>query len=538
MSPQINIVKRSGVKEPLDINKLHFVVEQACEGLSGVSASQIEMNANLQFSDGMTSKEIQDILVRSASDLISTDFPNYQFAAARLLLWGLRKEVFGRFEHFSLLELIETNIAAGVYDAEILTKYTSTELKKIGTFIKHDRDLEFTYAGLQQLVDKYLVQDRISKKIYETPQFAFIMVAATLFAEYPAETRLSYIKSYYDALSGLKLNLPTPVLAGVRTPIRQFASCVLADVGDSLDSIFNTVNAVGKYTARRAGLGINMGRIRGIGAKIRGGEVAHTGIIPFLKVFEATVKSTSQNGIRGGNATINFPIWHQEIESIIVLKNNKGTDDSRVRRLDYCISLSKLFLERLLTNSHITLFSPSDVPGLYDAYGLPEFDELYLQYEADASIQKKQVSAVELISDVLKERLETGRIYLMNIDHMNGHSPFLDKVFMTNLCVVPETEVEVLIEGRTSRISVEEVVTLFNEKIDLKVLSKNTETGEISYKQITNAAQTDTDREVIKISDETSGKSITVTPNHPVWTLNRGWVEAGNLLETDELDLV
>jgi len=431
---QINIVKRDGSKEPLDINKMHFVVDQACEGLSGVSSSLVEMNANLQFKDGMSSREIQDILIRSAADLISIETPNYQYAAARLLLWSLRKEVFGRFEYANFQELLERNIAAGVYDREILEKYSPTELKKLATFIKHDRDLDFTYAGLQQLVDKYLIQDRVTKRLYETPQFAFLLVAATLYAEYPHETRLRYVKDYYDALSTHKINLPTPVLGGVRTPIRQFASCVLVDTGDSLDSIFNTVNAVGKYTARRAGLGINMGRIRGIGSKIRGGEVAHTGIIPFLKVFEATVKSTSQNGIRGGNATLNFPIWHQEVESIIVLKNNKGTEDSRVRRLDYCISLSKLFYERLLTGGVITLFSPHDAPGLYEAYGTPEFDAMYEKFERSSKIPKKQVKAIELFSDILKERLETGRIYFMNIDHANEHSSFIDLIKMTNLC--------------------------------------------------------------------------------------------------------
>lgn len=434
MTQEIRIIKRNGSQAPLDMSKLHFVVDSACEGLSGVSASQIELNSNLQFRDGMTTAEIQDILKRSASDLISLENPNYQYAAARLLLWGLRKEVFGRFEYCNLAELIDKNIAAGVYDAEILTKYNPTEIKRLNSFIKHERDLDFTDAGLQQLVDKYLVQDRGTKRIFETPQFMFLLVAATLFADYPAETRMKYVKDYYDALSTFKINLPTPVLAGVRTPIRQFASCVLVDVGDSLDSIFSSNTAVGKYIARRAGLGINFGRIRGINSKIRDGEVLHTGVIPFLKVFEATVRSTSQNGIRGGNGTINFPIWHQEIEDIIVLKNNKGTDDSRIRRLDYCISLSKLFYQRFIEDGEISLFSPHDVPGLYDAFGLPEFDELYIKYEKDKTKVKKKLKARHLFTELLKERIETGRIYIMNIDHMNEHSSFLDKINMTNLC--------------------------------------------------------------------------------------------------------
>ena len=534
------IVKRSGLREPLDLGKLHFVVDQACEGIHGVSESQIEMNANIQFADGMSSKTIQDILVRSAADLISTETPNYQYAAARLLLWGLRKEVFGRFEYCTLSELIEKNVAAGMYDAEILQKYTPTELKKLNTFIKHDRDLDFTYAGLQQLVDKYLVQDRITHQIFETPQFAFMMVAATLFANYPQEIRLRYVKDYYDALSNYKLNLPTPVLAGVRTPIRQFASCVLADVGDDLDSIFNTVNAVGKYTARRAGLGINFGRMRGLGSSIRGGEVVHTGVIPFLKVFEATVKSTSQNGIRGGNATINFPFWHQEIESIIVLKNNKGTDDSRVRRLDYCISFSKLFYERALKNQDISLFSTSDVPGLYEAFGTPTFDELYVKYENDPLVKKTKLNALKFVTAMfLIERYETGRIYGMNIDHANTHSSFIDQIVMTNLCcLVPETSIEVSINGKISTITIEEAVELFLEGIQISILSKNVETGEISYKPISFAGKTGENRKVMKITDETTGKSITVTPDHLVFTKNRGWVEGKDLLSNDELEIV
>jgi ribonucleoside-diphosphate reductase alpha chain len=434
MTNEIFIIKRNGNREALNLEKMHFVVEQSCEGLNGVSASQIEMTSNLQFKNGMTTDEIQNILIKSASDLISLETPNYQYAAARLLLWSLRKQVFGRFEYFSLTELLERNISVGVYDAEILKKYTPTELKKLNTFIKHERDLDFTYAGLQQLVDKYLVQDRGTKQIFETPQFMFLLVAATLFAEYPAETRLKYVKDYYDALSTFKINLPTPVLAGVRTPIRQFASCVLIDVGDSLDSIFSSNTAVGKYIARRAGLGINFGRIRGINSKIRDGEVLHTGVIPFLKVFESTVRSCSQNGIRGGNGTINFPIWHQEIEDIIVLKNNKGTEDSRVRKLDYCISLSKLFYERFISDGEISLFSPHEVPGLYEAFGTSAFDELYCKYEKDKSKVKKKIKARQLFIDILKERIETGRIYLMNIDHFNDHSSFLDKIYMTNLC--------------------------------------------------------------------------------------------------------
>tara|TARA_B110000285_G_scaffold110831_1_gene125837 strand:+ start:5742 stop:8102 length:2361 start_codon:yes stop_codon:yes gene_type:complete len=430
----IKIKKRDGRSEPLDIDKIHFVVEEACEGLAGVSSSQIEINANIQFYDGMTTKEVQQILVRSANDLISLDAPNYQYAAARLLSYDVRKEAHGQYEYMPLLKLILRNIKAGVYDKGIVEKYNKSEIKKMNTWIKRERDLDFTYAGLRQVVDKYLVQDRSSGDLFETPQDMYMMIAATLFAEYPTKTRLSYVKKYYDAVSTFKINIPTPVMAGVRTPIRQFASCVLIDSADTLSSIFSSDMAIGLYVARRAGIGINAGRIRGINAKIRGGEVQHTGVIPFLKKFESTVRCCTQNGVRGGSATVHFPIWHQEIEDILVLKNNKGTEDNRVRKLDYSIQITKLFYERFMNDEDITLFSPHEVPGLYDAFGTDKFDALYKKYEKDSSVNKKTIPAQDLFSDLLKERAETGRIYIMNLDHCNTHSSFKDKVSMSNLC--------------------------------------------------------------------------------------------------------
>ena len=435
-SKEILITKRDGRKEKLNLDKIHFVVEEACDGLTGVSASQIEMNADLQFYDGMTTDEIQNILIRSANDLISLESPNYQYAAARLLLYGLHKQVYGQYDHQTLSQIIDANIERGVYDPAIREKYTETELKKLNTYIKHDRNEEFTYAGLRQVVDKYLCQDRSSGQIYETPQFMYMMIAATLFAEYPKETRLQYVKRYYDATSLFKVNIPTPVMAGVRTPIRQFASCVLVDVDDTLPSIFSSNSAIGYYIAQRAGIGINAGRVRAINSKIRGGEVAHTGVVPFLKVYEATVRSCTQNGVRGGSATTHFPLWHYEIEDILVLKNNKGTDDNRVRKLDYSIQLNKLMYERLLSGGEITLFSPHDVPGLYEAFynDQDKFKELYEQYERKTSIRKKKIDAHELFSSLLKERAETGRIYIMNVDHCNTHSSFKDPVYMSNLC--------------------------------------------------------------------------------------------------------
>ena len=435
MSNGTTVVKRSGKTEKLDLNKLHVMVEEACKDLAGVSASQVEMQSGIQFYDGITTAEIQEILIRSASDLIDLDHPNYQFVAARLLLFAIRKQIFGRsYDHPDLYEHIQKCVDLGVYDSEILSLYTEEEFGKMNSFIHHDRDYLFTYAGLRQVVDKYLVQDRSSGRIYETPQFMYILIAATIFSKYPKETRLDYVKKYYDAISKHKINIPTPIMAGVRTPLRQYASCVLVDVDDTLDSIFSSDMAIGRYVAQRAGIGINAGRIRGINSKIRGGEVQHTGVVPFLKKFESTVRCCTQNGIRGGSATVHFPIWHQEIEDIIVLKNNKGTEDNRVRKLDYSIQISKLFYERFIRNEEITLFSPHDVPGLYDAFGTPGFDELYVRYEQDESIPRKTIGAQELFLDLLKERAETGRIYIMNIDHCNSHSSFLDKVEMSNLC--------------------------------------------------------------------------------------------------------
>ena len=431
----INVLKRDGTIEDLNLEKVHKMVEFAVEGLAGVSASQVEIQSGLQFCDGIRSSDIQEILIRSASDLISEEHPNYQYVAARLLLFGLRKAVHGHPEILPpLLEHVKGCIDKGVYDGTIVNRYSEEEWDRIDSFVDHERDYLFTYAGLRQVVDKYLVQDRSSGEHYESPQQMYIMISATLFANYPKETRLDYVRRYYNAISTHKINIPTPIMGGVRTPIRQFASCVLVDIDDTLDSIFSSDMAIGKYVAQRAGIGINAGRIRGINSKIRGGEVQHTGVIPFLKKFEATVRCCTQNGIRGGSATVHFPIWHQEIEDIIVLKNNKGTQDNRVRKLDYSIQLSEIFYKRFIEAGTITLFSPHSVPGLYDAFGTEYFDELYERYENDPSIPKTQIDAQELILDLLKERGETGRIYLMNIDHCNSHSSFKDKVSMSNLC--------------------------------------------------------------------------------------------------------
>ena len=439
MNTEIKVIKSDGSKVSIDLDKIHKMVEKSCRNITGVSESLVEMNSGLQFYDGITTQEIQKILVKSASDLISLESPNYQFVAARLLLFAVQKQVFNTkwkdAEIYPpLRDIVERNVEKGLYTEDLLNDYTEKEYEKLNSYLRHSRDYEFTYAGLQQVVDKYLIQDRSTGTLFETPQFMYMLIAMTLFRNYDKDKRLSYIQKYYNATSTFKINIPTPIMAGVRTPLKQFASCVLVDSDDTLDSLFASDMAIGRYVAQRAGIGINAGRVRGLGAKIRGGEVQHTGVIPFLKKFESTVRCCTQNGVRGGSATVHFPIWHQEIEDIIVLKNNKGTEDNRVRKLDYSIQLSELFYKRFLNNEEITLFSPHDVPGLYEAFGTDTFDEMYEKYENAYSIPKKKISARELITDLLKERAETGRIYIMNIDHSNTHSSFLDKVNMSNLC--------------------------------------------------------------------------------------------------------
>ena len=433
---EILVNKRNGRgKEALQIDKIHAMVGFATDGITGVSASHVEMNSGIQLFDGISTADIQQILIKSANDLITLENPNYQYVAARLLLFSLRKQLFHRlWDHPKLIDHIKKLIDMGLYDKDILVNYDESEIDRMNMWIDHERDYNFTYAGLRQVMDKYLVQDRSTGEIFETPQFMYMMISATLFAQYSKDKRMSYVKKYYDAVSKFKINIPTPVMAGVRTPLRQFASCVLVDTDDTLPSIFSSDMAIGRYVAQRAGIGINAGRIRGINSRIRGGEIQHTGVIPFLKKFEATVRCCTQNGVRGGSATTHFPIWHQEIEDILVLKNNKGTEDNRVRKLDYSIQISELFYKRFINNQDISLFSPHDVDNLYDVFGSPEFDTLYEKYERNKKIPRKTINAQKLFMELLRERAETGRIYIMNIDHCNTHSSFKDKVYMSNLC--------------------------------------------------------------------------------------------------------
>jgi ribonucleoside-diphosphate reductase alpha chain len=435
----MKVTKRNGHKEDLDINKLHKVVMYSTENLTGVSASQVEINSQIQFYDGISSVDIQETLIKSTADLISEETPNYQYVAGRLINYHLRKMVYDSFEPPCLCDIVQKNIDDGFYDSEFTKLYSKDEINQLQSYIHHERDEDLTYAAMEQFRGKYLVQNRATGQIYETPQVAYMMIAATLFGKYHPKKRMAYVKSYYDAISTFKISLPTPVMAGVRTPQRQFSSCVLIETDDSLDSINATSSAVVKYVSQKAGIGIGAGNIRAIGSPIRSGDATHTGVIPFYKLFQSAVKSCSQGGVRGGAATLYYPIWHLEVEDLLVLKNNKGTEDNRVRHMDYGVQFNKLMYERLITGGNITLFSPKDVPGLYDSFFVDQdkFKELYEQAERKTSIRKKTIPAIELFSNFVQERKDTGRIYLMNVDHANTHGAFVEEVApirQSNLC--------------------------------------------------------------------------------------------------------
>lgn len=541
----MNVSKRNKTPEPLNLDKIHKMVEIACEDLHNVSPSQVEIRSGLQFYDGITTEEIQDILIRSASDLISLDNPDYQYVAARLLLFSLRKDVFGsdwNLQFPSIKQHLLNNQHLNIYDNSILDEFTDFEFDSINLFIQHDRDFIFTYAGLRQVFDKYLVQDRVTGRIYEIPQFMYILIAMNVYRNEDKSIRLKLIKEYYDLLSEQKINIPTPILANLRTQNKNSVSCVLIDVDDSRDSISHSDVAMGIATSTGSGIGVNAGRLRGIGSSIRNGSVSSNGVIPFLKKFESTIRSWSQ-GTRGGNCTINFPIWHQEIEDIIVLKNNKGTDDNRVRKVDYCIQLSKLFYLRYIENKDITLFSPHEVKDLYQAFGLPEFDDLYVAYENNPNVKKTTVSAQKLINDLIKESYETGRVYIMNIDHSNSHSSFINKVFMTNLCVAGDTKIKIGYYDKVKQecfletIEIENLGDYLNSENfeNISVLSYDTESKQNKFSPIKAFAQTSPKEKVMKITDEETGKFIVVTPNHQVFTKNRGYVMAKDLNQNDEL---
>lgn len=440
MNEQLFVTKRSGQREPLNLDKIHRVIMWAAEGLNNVSASQVEIKSHIQFYDGIKTEDIHETIIKAAADLISEEAPDYQYMAARLAIFHLRKRAYGKFEPPRLYDHVKKMVAEKRYDAHLLEDFSEQEFDQMDEIIDHWRDMNFSYAAVKQLENKYLVQNRVTGDIYESAQFLYILVAACLFANYPKSTRMDYIKRFYDATSTFKISLPTPIMSGVRTPTRQFSSCVLIETGDSLDSINATASAIVKYVSQRAGIGINAGRIRALGSPIRNGEAFHTGCIPFYKYFQTAVKSCSQGGVRGGAATLFYPLWHLEIENLLVLKNNRGVEENRVRHLDYGVQFNRLMYQRLVKDDFITLFSPSDVPGLYDAFfeDQEEFERLYVQYENDESIRKKRIKAIELFSLFMQERASTGRIYVQNVDHCNTHSPFDSKVApvrQSNLCL-------------------------------------------------------------------------------------------------------
>lgn len=575
MKNDIYVLKRDGRSELLNYEKINKVLEWSTEGITGVNASDVAMNAKLQIYNSINTFDIHRVLIQSAADMITEDTPNYQYVASKLLNYLLRKEVFNTYTNFPRFkDFIKNNIERDVYDGDILNWYTEKEFDKIEGFIKHKRDEELTYAGIQQLIDKYLVQNRKTGEQHETPQFMYMMISITLFAKYVGEDRMEKVKRFYELLSLQKISLPTPILAGVRTPNRQFSSCVLIDVADDLDSIGSSNQAVLRYISNRAGIGLNF-RLRAIGSEVNGGEKIHTGIVPFLKVFESSVKSCSQGGIRGGAATAHYPFWHKEIMDILVLKNNTGNDLNRVRRMDHSIQLCRLFYKRFISKENLTLFSPSDVPELYDAFGYDNdlFEKLYTKYESDDSINKIVIPAVDVMNLLLQERLENGRIYIQNIDNANTHSGFIDKINMSNLCLSGETMVNIKVteldeefnyvvdkyrlsiinDEYSVEISLEDLNELFNDlyirsyKIDDKLVlhsggkilvkSRDLNNNSDEYSQVFASKLMNDSADVIKITDEETENSIICTADHLVFTKNRGYIEAGKLTENDELEI-
>lgn len=539
---KIQVIKRDNTKENLDLEKLHKVVFWATENITGVSASEVELRSQIQFYNGIKTTDIQETLIKSAADLISETSPNYQYVAGRLINYHLRKEVYGQYDPCHLKTLVDRNISLELYDPMLSSWYSDEEWDKLNSYIKHDRDMELSYVAMEQLRGKYLVQNRVTGEIYETPQMTYMLIAATLFHNYPKETRIQWVRDYYESISKHDISLPTPIMAGLRTSQRQFSSCVLIETGDSLDSINATASAIVKYVSQKAGIGIGAGSIRAINSPVRKGDTSHTGVIPFYKYFQSAVKSCSQGGVRGGAATLYYPIWHLEVEDLLVLKNNKGTEDTRIRHLDYGVQFNKLMYERLLTGGDITLFSPSDVPGLYDAFFSDQvkFKELYETAERNTRVRKKKIKALDLFSAFISERKDTGRIYLQNVDHANEHGPFDQTkwpIKQSNLCLTGDAELDVQYSnGVVSKMSLSSFVEQwsFGALTNSKVKSFDTDTNEFVWAEVSAAAKTNTVTELIEIENE-DGNIIRCTPEHRIWTKNRGWVEARNLLEIDVL---
>lgn len=542
----MKVKKRDGEYQSLDIQKIHDVLEWACNGggdsnlakIKGVSLSEIEMKAHLQLHDKINTKQIHECLIKSAAELISEDTPNYDQVAARLRWFAVRKEAFGSNLPPSLYSVVKKNTKLGVYDKDVISMYSEDEWNTIDSFIDHARDDLFKYAGAEQMSKKYLVQNRKTKQIYESFQFPYIMVSAILFHAYPKDTRLSFVKRYYDQVSRHYVSLPTPMMAGLRTSVKQFSSCSLIDVADSLDSIKLASNAIIDYASRKAGIGLNIGRIRAQGQPVRNGDAVTTGILPFSKLFAAALKSCSQGSVRGAAATFNYPVWHLEFETLIELKNNKGTEETRLRVVDYCIHLNKTMYERLVSNGVITFFSPDEVPDLYEAFYGPadDFKVLYEKYEQDKTKTKKQLPARDVFAKIVTERFDTGRIYIMHADLVNENTPFKEKIYMTNLCLTGDTNITIKDQGgKIEEIDLVSFIDMFEFGASSGLLIKTFDhsTNSISWSPVTNAAQTSVVTELIEIED--GGNVIRCTTDHKIFTKNRGYVMAKDLLETDSL---
>ena len=522
---EINVKKRDGRLEPLDLNKIHRVLDWAAEGLDDVSVSQVELKSHIQFYNGMRTQDIHEIMIKSTADLITESEPDYQYMAARLSIFNLRKIAYGEFTPPHMYDHAVKMVKNGKYDKVVLDAYSKDEYDELNDYIDHWRDMNFSYGAVKQLEGKYLVQNRVTKEVFESPQMLYMFAAMCIFAAYPKETRLDYVKRFYDHTSKFDISLPTPIMSGMRTPTRQFASCTVIKCGDSIDSINASTSAIVKYVSKKAGIGLDISSIRAEGSEIRGGEAFHTGLIPFIKMFQAAVGSSSQGGVRKGSATLTFPLWHKDVESLIVLKNNRGVEDNRARHLDYSVAINGFLYKRLIGGKDITLFSPHDVKDMLKAFydDQEEFARLYEKYEADNSIDKTTVKAVDLFSLLMNERAGTGRIYITNIDHMNTHGAFKEKVapiVSSNLCLTGDMIVNVLENNIEKQVPLKYVVE--NKEHQYFVLSKNLDTKRIEYKKILNKALTKKSANIVKITDSKTGKSIKCTPEHQIYTKNRG----------------
>lgn len=533
------IIKRDGRKEELDLDKIHAVVGWSCEDITGVSISEVEMKSQIQFYDDMTSADIHETLIRSASELISEETPNYQYVASKLINFDLRKRAYLDHEPWPIKDIVARGVERGFYNPDLMTDYDDNDWAFMEGVINHARDFDISYAGMVQFRTKYLVKNKSTMEYFETPQVAYMLIAASGCIMEDKKKRLKLIKQIYNHLSRFDFTLPTPIMAGLRTNVKQFSSCTLIDVGDSLDSINAAASAVVKYAANKAGIGLNVGRIRGVGSPIRNGEVTHTGIIPFIKYFNAALKSCNQGGVRNSSGTFYYPMWHFEYEDLIVLKNNKGTEDTRVRSVDYGVQLNRFLIQRLIDDGQITLFSPADVPDLYEAFytDQPLFAELYVKYEKDDSIRKKTMTALEAFSILAQERVETGRIYIQFVDNTNEQGMLGEEnpVYMSNLCLVGDTKIDVICDDQPFKIDIQDVGDFMRKYDNVIVKSYNTDTKAVEYMPIEAFGLTNPDADLYEVTTDDGKQSVVCTSDHLFWTDNRGYVAAIDLIETDEL---